>query len=694
MRAMIGKEWRETAPWAMMALVGLGLTAVYALSQGQRQVGGDPWVGAWQVWLTVGAPLVAAALGLLQILKEQRRDQWAFLVHRPVPRGTLFWGKVVAGLSLYLFAVGVPFGLTHLWAALPGNVAAPYDARLMLPGLADILGGSVFYFAGMLTALRPARWYGSRALPLPAALVSAGLVTVVPEFRHALLVITLFAAVFAVAAWGSFLTSGDYAPQPKVARFALATTLLLGLAVSVAGAFALVAAFGGSVSRSHVYTDYALTRQGRLARVTTDNGTILRATDLEGHLITGLAKTGYPGDGENFLRMTALLQQWRRPEGAVSYRDFRRFFTPLPSTPDMAWYFSNADRRALGYSLLHNPHRLAARLGKTGFAPASAPLPPAFEGPLRTSSLSPYFAYGSGREQVLVFDRSVFWLNVNDRRLTRLASVPPPQRIAGVAAFQSSTAPGAADPTTTLVIATPSEFRSVAPDGKRLLRTPRLFDPRAYPNVEVAQTPTGGLLFFWYNPRYPLPGEPDKKLPSYVSRVARDGAVQETLTLPRLPEPPNQASSTAPLGLILPPGAFAVGGIYLLAAHQLDRRGDTSLWVHFFLGEVRLLLPALWVSLFIGLACAAGAVAVGRRCGWGRTAQIRWAVGVFLLGAFGLLLLLALDEWPAREPCPHCGRKRVVTRERCEHCGAPFSLLAPDGTEIFDTPSPRETVVA
>jgi hypothetical protein len=58
-----------------------------------------------------------------------------------------------------------------------------------------------------------------------------------------------------------------------------------------------------------------------------------------------------------------------------------------------------------------------------------------------------------------------------------------------------------------------------------------------------------------------------------------------------------------------------------------------------------------------------------------------------LFGPLGLLLMLALEEWPARIACPACQQPRRVDRDRCEHCGAPHALPAPDGTEIFETPS-------
>jgi predicted amidophosphoribosyltransferase len=47
--------------------------------------------------------------------------------------------------------------------------------------------------------------------------------------------------------------------------------------------------------------------------------------------------------------------------------------------------------------------------------------------------------------------------------------------------------------------------------------------------------------------------------------------------------------------------------------------------------------------------------------------------------------MLSVEEWPAREACPHCKKFRVVDRERCEHCGAEFAPPEKNGTEVFES---------
>ena len=50
-----------------------------------------------------------------------------------------------------------------------------------------------------------------------------------------------------------------------------------------------------------------------------------------------------------------------------------------------------------------------------------------------------------------------------------------------------------------------------------------------------------------------------------------------------------------------------------------------------------------------------------------------WAV---IITGVDVLLLLALQDWPARVACPGCGKPRLVTRDTCEHCGAARSGAA------------------
>jgi hypothetical protein len=74
-----------------------------------------------------------------------------------------------------------------------------------------------------------------------------------------------------------------------------------------------------------------------------------------------------------------------------------------------------------------------------------------------------------------------------------------------------------------------------------------------------------------------------------------------------------------------------------------------------------------------------------RRYAFSRARRAGWTFCGVLFGPTGLLLMIALLEWPAQVACPKCRKLRVVTCDTCEHCGAEHAIPEPDGTEIFET---------
>src|SRR5262245_14802597 len=277
MKSLIWKEFRETLKWAPLPALLTLLPMILLGGPGEPMFG----VGGGMLLFIIAAGF-AAALGFLQIYFESRGDQRALLLHRPLSRSRIFVGKVLGGLAIYSLALGIPFIGLQLWMATPGHMPAPYHWRTGLPWLADILGGVVYYFAGMLTAQREARWYGSRVLGLAAAFCCTILVWSLPEFWHALLVIGIIGSWMGVAAGGSFLAGGAYAPQPTIAKAALALTLLTGLFVVSIIAKLMV---GQRIHAGTMSESYVLDRQGRVLIVPWKDGVGPHGTvtDLEGN---------------------------------------------------------------------------------------------------------------------------------------------------------------------------------------------------------------------------------------------------------------------------------------------------------------------------------------------------------------------------------------------------------------------------
>ena len=264
LKQLILKEVREQFKVALIAaavlslMLALGLVSygnqLQQVARNMAQVGADmlqPLLNKTllsQVSCFCG--LFGALLGWLQIRAEAHPDLWAFLVHRPVPRTTLFWNKAAAGLMLYGAAVGLPLAGFVLFVAVPGKVAAPFAWAMALPLLAILLAGTASYFAGVLTGLRRARWYASRGLGLGVAVLAHALLFVVPEFWHAVLLILFALLLLACASWGSFQTGGFFRDQPAAAKGSLA----LGFTLSAGVLMAVLLALTFNLLFTHDYT--------------------------------------------------------------------------------------------------------------------------------------------------------------------------------------------------------------------------------------------------------------------------------------------------------------------------------------------------------------------------------------------------------------------------------------------------------
>src|SRR5690349_13346292 len=137
MRALILKEWRENFKW--VPLPGMVILVVFLIDQPDEPVF-DP-TGAFLLCLT--AVVFGAALGFLQVFSEGHGDKRSLLLHRPLSRSRIFLAKALAGVGLYLLALGIPFVCLEAWLATPGHMPAPYHWRTGLPWLADLISGLV-----------------------------------------------------------------------------------------------------------------------------------------------------------------------------------------------------------------------------------------------------------------------------------------------------------------------------------------------------------------------------------------------------------------------------------------------------------------------------------------------------------------------------------------------------------------------
>jgi hypothetical protein len=683
MKSLLWKEWRENLKWAALPALFILLPMVLLGGPSEPLFGG----GA-AVLLYLIAAVFGAALGFLQIHYEARGDHRAILLHRPLSRSRIFLGKALAGAGIYLLALAIPFVAVEVWMATPGNMPAPYHWQTGLPWLADILAGLVYYFAGMLTAQREARWYGSRCLGVAAAFGCTLVVWSVPEFWQALVAIGSAGALVGVAAWGSFLTGGAYAPQPRLAKSALALTLLAGLLV-VGLIGKLMIGQWVDDGRTH---GYALDRKGRVLVVPwkVGVGPVGSITDLQGRV---------PPDLQGKRVDRNLLEEIEAPLVSVdwpvhqSYRSPGRFYVRYynASTPgNEVWFYAPDQGRLLGYD--EDFRQFLGSFGPDGFVPAGDEPGARFAGELHYptrlwETLPPNF---------LVFPGGVYAVTFSRRTVQTLFTPAAGETVRSARWWKDRR-----EKRSLAVVTTDRSIHLLTEAGAPVVSVPRVYGIDRYGAVNVGRLEDPERYVVWYAPSRWLEPEERKAMPNYLLEYDTAGKeIARRSWTPSHGVEPSPAQALFGLATPLPEAVVLVGGTRHLRA-QSGLTGGLETWVLADLLEmwITYFIPVpvygmdtssglFWgftaLSLLTSAACALACLLLARRYCFSRARCLGWGLCGFVFGLVGLLLMLALQEWPARIACPSCRRPRRVDRDCCEHCGAAHVPPAPDGTEIYD----------
>jgi hypothetical protein len=689
MKALIWKECHENLKWAMLPVLLLG---------GLMALQGPPALMRYNtsLFLSLIAAVSAGALGFLQVVFESRGDQRAMLLHRPISRFRIFLSKAVAGVGLYLLALGIPLTGAVLWSAAPGHMDKPFHPAMALPWVADVLAGVVYYFAGMLTAQREARWYGSRGLPFAAALLCSFLVWALPEFWQALLAIGLSAALVATAAWGSFRTGGAYAPQPRLARVCLVVTLLAGLLVAgIVGKLAVGAWFDTN-ERSY----YTLDRQGRLLIVHQQPGQDTRVSDLEGRTPRQLA--GKQIDPNVLREIEAPLSPVAFPK-FDSYRHPARFMIRYQHEsipPGERWYYVPPEGILVGYDL--QTKRLIGRVGPDGFVGPGERPRERFQG----RPFYPDDVFDAGSCFFLDGPDAVYTVDLGRRRIWKVFTPTEGQTVQWVLPWRD-----VSGKRTLAFICTDRSVQVVDEAGRTVFAAPLLDDVHQPGPLRIARLENPRRFAIWYEPVLDQGVEAGKTLPGEL--VEYDPAGREVARRPVPPRPlARPADAQALFGLAMSPAeaaALSAGTRDIISLGGSYREQKVRPLVVMLVMVSNYFIPgAGWHSgadrgqvlafegliLVSALLCALLCFLLARSHAFSWARCVGWTLGGLLFGPAGLLLLLAVEEWPARIACPGCGKRRVVSRDTCEHCGARHAVPAADGTEVFEQSAAPQAALA
>lgn len=248
MKTLLWKEWREVVRWlpASMLLI-IALLWVTLPSANPNAAGfaltAAPLVG-------IGAAAMALALGLVQTLPEQRTGARGLLLTRPVTRGQMFWAKTFTALLLHQISLLVPLAFAAIWLSIVAPETRPAEPIELLPILIIGLAAFAFHPAAVWAICRPARWFGTKTLPLLGPIAVLFLASASIYAQHWLSLLTPLAIAAAIALLSvsparhafEILSNQPPAGEPR-GRHPLATfqlSLISILAVSFAILFALL----------------------------------------------------------------------------------------------------------------------------------------------------------------------------------------------------------------------------------------------------------------------------------------------------------------------------------------------------------------------------------------------------------------------------------------------------------------------
>ncbi len=184
--AIVKKEMRETRLFAALAI---GMYLIYLGKLTGRWGRTAPFFFELVPGLDVEAPdipfvqdnfltmfffigvALAITLGFRQSAWEPSQGTALYLLHLPLARSTIFLTKLTTGIGVLLACTLLPILLYATWAAMPGTHPGPFEWSMTGPALHIWLVLPLAYLGAFASGIRPARWIGTRLLPLISAAI-------------------------------------------------------------------------------------------------------------------------------------------------------------------------------------------------------------------------------------------------------------------------------------------------------------------------------------------------------------------------------------------------------------------------------------------------------------------------------------------------------------------------------------------
>ncbi|HEX3358847.1 MAG TPA: hypothetical protein VHS31_17855, partial [Tepidisphaeraceae bacterium] len=305
---------------------------------------------------------------------------------------------------------------------------------------------------------------------------------------------------------------------------------------------------------------------------------------------------------------------------------------------------------------LYDPvtHALEGTIGPAGFARAQVPNPAFADLPANP--------FSQGGTRTLAFPSIVYWMELQQRQIKPIFTATADDPV-----ISASELPPQNDPT--VIVATHKQLYLIRPNGEVILSIPLPGDPgKDYFQPAILPANHHLLLYVGSTPTYA--GTADAR--NEYLEFAMDGQLLRRTPMPQPPSLNNaKKPETALFGAVYPVALSAIIPNWVID-NIFDLRTE----------EYR----KLFHGFLFGSAAICGIITIllGMRMGFGLARIVGWTSANILLGPSGVIAMLGLNEWPARERCPACNGKRFLARRECPRCAVVPPPPKMDGREIFE----------
>ena len=669
MSALLWKEFRETVRWFPLCLL-LVVSLIWRLIPGRNGTDSvDTLSGNLSTIVGAGAIISGVALAIAQFALNQKSSSRNFLLHRNLTTRQIFLAKAIVGALLYVLAVFVPLSATAVYLEWIGPERLPTSWHQTVPAFSCSFFGFSFYFGTCMVICRPARWFGTRLLPIGAPV----LITMAFNWVYSPLVggvvvflVGLVGYILLALASGAAFEAGEHsiAPsaKPEIA-FSNKSTLFISSLLFATAVFAIPAFIIDPSDNNWSGAEFDANDEPWLVHYHTIDGFgrqfIARYAMAEDK--SQRAAQNVPPDWE---------REWESywystiHEPSVRHWDFQL----LKQTTKGAWFFDPTGR-ILAYEFMGNQigvinFRVIEKASIGGAA---------LSGKERFANLTPGQVLGAKFGTVVLLDsQGVYAIGQKNGVCYTLLDRP-------IDGFTNDSYGG--EKKLTLALAsqgTISHYHFEKSDDRPAgieLKLDASLDAKVSRRLDYSDRLNFLAPDNWTLVTQPSPEEyritrkrpSDEKPVSYTFDVPFEQFSESTKRIQGLF-----------IGLIATVGScvLVIISTALIGMMNPDAAVDLGRAIEISSASTLIVIMAILATLLT--------YAMTRIRRLTTRQSIVWSLIGFVCGMGIALAVLAIYPQIYLERCPRCDRKRRVEQERCEHCDAEWEPPANEGIEIID----------